>query len=56
MEAQVEVTVSHGNGSEGPGWYVWETEYPEEGYVYFNQMRPGIDDLRSICASYVEAN
>lgn len=36
------------------GWYVWEAEYPEEGYVGFNKERPTAADLRAICESYVE--
>jgi len=54
MNEQVEVTVKHSVGAEGSGWYVWESEYPEEGYVYFSAKRPTADELRTICESYVE--
>lgn len=31
----VEVSIQYSNdGGEGAGYYVWETEYPEEGYIY----------------------
>jgi len=56
MDEQVEVTVSYGEGIEGRGWYVWETEYPEEGYVHFSETRPTAEDLKAICETYVEAN
>ena len=54
MDEQIEVTVSHGKGDEGTGWYVWEAEYPEEVYVYFSPSHPSADDLKKICENYVE--
>jgi len=48
------VTVNEGNGSEGFGFYVWETEAADEGYIWFGTTRPTADDLRAICPAYVE--
>jgi len=40
---------------EGPGWYCWESEYPEEGYFFFSATeRPTAQQLRDICPEYVE--
>lgn len=41
-------------GESGPGWYVWETEYHDEGYVGHFDHRPTEAELKAICASYVE--
>jgi hypothetical protein len=37
-----------------PGWYCYESEYPEEGSFYCSVERPTADDLRKICPEYVE--
>jgi hypothetical protein len=40
-------------GVDGPGWYLWETECPEEGYFYFGTSEPTLEDLQAICPTYV---
>lgn len=42
------------DGFEGPGYYVWEAEYPEDGCVAFFPKRPSAKKLREICSEYVE--
>lgn len=54
MNELIEVTVKHGDGAEGQGWYVWETEYPDEGYVGFFTTRPTEQELAEICPEYTE--
>lgn len=50
----VPVTVMFSDeGLEGAGWYAWETEYPDEGYVLFSDVRPSVDDVKAIDPSYV---
>ncbi len=40
---------------EGPGWYCWESECPEEGCFFFSATeRPTAEQLRDICPEYVE--
>ena len=41
-------------GPHGSGWYVWEHEYPEEGYVLFSEEKPTAEDLKMLSESYVE--
>ena len=56
MDQHTEVTVKYDNGIEGFGWYVWETEYPDEGIVHFSETKPSSADLKAICPSYIEVN
>lgn len=36
MTEPTEITVKLSDkGAEGPGWYIWETECPDEEYVSF---------------------
>ena len=48
------VTVKHSKtGAMGPGWYAWETEYPEEGFFYFNEtVEPTEDMIKQICPNF----
>lgn len=39
-------------GHEGPGFYVYETEYPEEGYVHFSPTQPTLEDVKAVCPEY----
>ena len=65
MDEQVEVTLKYlaegtfkdpDDGTPCPaGWYLWETEYPEEGCFWISETKPTADDLKAICANYVEA-
>jgi hypothetical protein len=51
----VEVTVKHlADGADGPGWYAWESEYPEEGYFWVSQTRSTAADLKTVHPGYVE--
>ena len=55
MDNQIEVQVIYAeDGAEGPGWYVWEVECADEGWVEFFEIRPSAEDLTKICAEYVE--
>jgi hypothetical protein len=43
------------DGADGPAWYAWETEYPEEGYFWVSDDRdnkPSPEDLKQICPEY----
>lgn len=42
------------NGHEGPGWYVWEVDCEEDGYVLFSKTRPTAEQLREVCDTYVD--
>lgn len=45
-EAETPATVVRGHGHSGFGWYVWATEYPEDGSIYLGKARrPSADDL-----------
>jgi hypothetical protein len=54
----VPVTVRYSDGSggatDGPGWYVWESEYPEDGCVGFFKAKPTAEQLRELSPDYVE--
>lgn len=54
-EQPVTVKVAYCNGIEGRGWYVWEDEYQDEGFVHFSLERPTAEQLKAICPEYVEA-
>jgi hypothetical protein len=41
-------------GHDGPGWYVWEVDMEDEGYVYFSTERPTTEQLQAICLNYTE--
>lgn len=50
----IEVVALHTvNGPEGTGWYVYEKEYPEEGYVWFYDSKPSQEDIEKINPTYV---
>lgn len=54
----IPVTVAYlddARACEGPGWYYWETEYPEEGYFFHSTSeRLTVEQLQKICPQYVE--
>jgi hypothetical protein len=40
MADKVEVAVKFiDDGEDGPGWYAWEKEYPEEGYFLMSPSK-----------------
>jgi hypothetical protein len=41
-------------GHEGPGFYVWEVDAEDEGYVLFSKTRPTVEELKAICPKYTE--
>jgi len=43
------------DGPEGPGWYAWEVECPEEGYFWAGDAKPTAEELRAVCPTYVES-
>lgn len=56
MESEpILVTVQQSEtGHEGPGFYVWEVDAEDEGYVLFSKTRPTIEELKAIHPDYVE--
>jgi len=48
----VSVTYSE-EGVEGPGWYVWESKYPDKGFVLFSTTEPTLADIHAICPTYI---
>ena len=38
------VTIVESNGHSGPGFYVWLTEYPDEGSAFF-QVEPTAEEI-----------
>lgn len=40
---------------DGPGWYVWEQDYRDEGYVVFFNHEPTDAELKEICPTYVRS-
>lgn len=56
---KVEVTVIYLTADkappeDGPGWYAYETEYPEEGFFWVGAEKPTLEQLQAICPEYVE--
>jgi hypothetical protein len=49
---QVKVTVEHRSDFDGVGWYVWESEYPDDGVVGFFDHEPTDDELKALCPEY----
>ena len=54
MLEPVYVTVTYSmEGLEGPGWYVWESEYIDEGYIYFSASeQPTNEILKALSQEY----
>lgn len=56
-EDLVEVTVKFiddvTEAPDGPGWYAWESESPEEGYFWVSETEPTEAELKAICPSYI---
>lgn len=51
---QIKVSITYDqDGDDGPGWYAWETEYPEEGFFWFGVEKPTMETMKSICEEYV---
>lgn len=48
------VFLDNARAVEGPGWYCWESECPEEGFFFSTTERPTAQQLRDICPEYVE--
>lgn len=44
------------DGPDGPGWYAWEQEYPEEGYFWVGDNKPSDQEMKQICPQYVLVN
>lgn len=51
-DEKVEVSVEYGDGQDGVGWYVFEAEYSEDGYVAFFDHDPTAEELMAICPEY----
>lgn len=57
LDSDIEVSVLYmEKGADGPGWYCWESEYPEEGYFFVLSEKPTIEDLKAINHDYVFKN
>ena len=56
MSEPIEVILLHHlKGDQGAGYYLYESECLDEGYIaFFGETKPTADALKAICSDYVE--
>ena len=53
--AQVKVVWGELNEyGDGPGWFIFEVDAEDEGYVEVFKERPTLEQLKAICPTYTE--
>lgn len=49
------VKIYETNGFEGPGFYLFEEDYEDEGYLWFGDHYPTEEEIKAICPEYVDS-
>ena len=49
---QIKIVTIYGPGSEGIGWYTWEADVEDEGWIHFSDLKPTLEELQDIHPGY----
>lgn len=49
------VNIYETDGGDGHGFYLFEDEYEDEGYLWFGLHYPTTEEIKEVCPEYVDS-